>query len=1392
MAISTNGTIITRLAGALYGEYLSNASYAEVSTTAPAAVASNWLSNDFASKTDLQLANTVLSNLGLTSIAGLNNWLSAQLTAAGSTSAAKGAKLVSILNDFSQMSADATYGSYATAFNANTAASLAASQKAGSAIGSFATSGAIAAAAATAAAAAAVAAEVAAKVIADAAAAKVIADVAAAKVTADAAAAKVISDAAAAAVAPQKFALTIGVDNGADFTGKGGSDIYTATTTSTGLQTLTAGDVLSGGDGADTLQITTTAISSVGTGVITTSIETISATATVGTLTVDASTMAGVTNVTNSGSTAAVIVTGLATIPVVNITATNVDTTVTETAVAVAGATDAMTINLNGAGTTANVNINVDGIEILNVAANGTASGGTSSTVSLVDTAAVTTLNVTGTAGAKLAVNLSGATATVTGIVTSADGSDDVAITADATDKLSVNMGPGNDKVRISNIAATHTIDGGAGTDTLISTAAITVVTGANISGFEAVSVGAVSVALPVATNTLSAVTFTGTGGSVTGLATGGVITQVAGGTNTVVNTGWTGAADALTVNFGTATSTTLTAQSLTATLALEEVTINNLQLSTDVSTRTVGATGDALKTINVVSNGSAPVIIAGGGAALTKVNAAGVTGAVTISTNVATAGAALTGGAGNDVITGGVGADTIVGGEGNDTITGNQGADNLTGGAGVDTFSFALNSAVTGTAQISGAVLTDTITDFVTGTDKLNIAQVTSFLGNYSNLTTGLAGVATAAAGGVAAGQAFFSIADNTLYVNSTNTAALAGTDTIIKFGTSVTGLTGTDFTTFGTQGAGVTIALTGTSQTVSNTAAVALQSTTGNDLINSTAAFLASSAIDGGLGVDTLTLSDTTLSGTQLGTWAFSGVAGAGVTPLTSIEVVNLVNGSGGIVTGPAYAGIAINNTSATLGSSVTLGAGANQSFTATGAGSNTVVLAAGLGQSATITGAFGVANSVTLGGTGQTVTIGAGTNSIVVPTTTIANGSTISGSSTGLLDTLALGALGTYVLGTAAATATSTKMTGIDAITTVGATTLTLTPGNALTVTPDDSSNTYSNATAGATGTVTLVNGPLAATTTGLSGVGNFTVTGHDSTGLLTNSASGTVSVTTAGATATTFTSTQPMSIVSGTTTGGAITVAGAGAYTLTTVVAGVNVTQGTGETGAVGITMAASTGANTFTSVAGGGAMNVIAAGLTAGAVVTIAGAAANNTTTVTLGALDVFTGVGGITHTGTGSLIVNEVALTVAGLAGFLTGSATGLDTWNLAATGGGVSTIVGTGGLSNPTAIDTVSNFKVSGADVFKNGVAATTLNNLVIATADITTLSAAIGTAAVNAGATLAANTQAYLITVNAGTAAGTYAFQNLGADANVTAADFMIKLIGTQVAIVVGDFIV
>jgi serralysin len=71
--------------------------------------------------------------------------------------------------------------------------------------------------------------------------------------------------------------------------------------------------------------------------------------------------------------------------------------------------------------------------------------------------------------------------------------------------------------------------------------------------------------------------------------------------------------------------------------------------------------------------------------------------------------GQTYTGGAGNDVLTGGAGADVFVGG---------GGGDNMTGGAGADTFRYTA-------ASDSRSDAYDIITDFTTGSDKLDLAGV-------------------------------------------------------------------------------------------------------------------------------------------------------------------------------------------------------------------------------------------------------------------------------------------------------------------------------------------------------------------------------------------------------------------------------------------------------------------------------------------------------------------------------------------------------------------------------------------------------------------------------------------------------------------------------------------
>ncbi|SFK69470.1 M10 family metallopeptidase C-terminal domain-containing protein, partial [Caulobacter sp. UNC279MFTsu5.1] len=87
------------------------------------------------------------------------------------------------------------------------------------------------------------------------------------------------------------------------------------------------------------------------------------------------------------------------------------------------------------------------------------------------------------------------------------------------------------------------------------------------------------------------------------------------------------------------------------------------------------------------------------------------------IVTGVANFGFTINGSSGGDTLTGGSGADTINGAGGADWIRGGGGGDALAGGAGVDTFLYAVGD--------STSAQWDTITDFATGEDKLDISAV-------------------------------------------------------------------------------------------------------------------------------------------------------------------------------------------------------------------------------------------------------------------------------------------------------------------------------------------------------------------------------------------------------------------------------------------------------------------------------------------------------------------------------------------------------------------------------------------------------------------------------------------------------------------------------------------
>jgi len=135
MAISTNGAIIARFVGGLYNTVLSNATYLELVSQDSSALANKLYAADFGKKTDLEVGTAIVANLGMSALTGLDAFVAAQLTAAGAAN--KGAKIVSMLNDFSAMTADTTYGTYATAFNTKVDAALASSQTTGKAEAKF-------------------------------------------------------------------------------------------------------------------------------------------------------------------------------------------------------------------------------------------------------------------------------------------------------------------------------------------------------------------------------------------------------------------------------------------------------------------------------------------------------------------------------------------------------------------------------------------------------------------------------------------------------------------------------------------------------------------------------------------------------------------------------------------------------------------------------------------------------------------------------------------------------------------------------------------------------------------------------------------------------------------------------------------------------------------------------------------------------------------------------------------------------------------------------------------------------------------------------------------------------------------------------------------------------
>jgi len=372
--------------------------------------------------------------------------------------------------------------------------------------------------------------------------------------------------------------------------------------------------------------------------------------------------------------------------------------------------------------------------------------------------------NVTGSAGDDVIAGGSG-----NDIIVGGDGNDGI-VGGVGIDNLS--GGAGNDTFTVGAVAqfvgltSVETVSGGTGNDILlfnVGNNAMTVAA-ADLLGINSVETITVLSGNATAAVTLSDAVFTANG--VTTIALGSDATSTAavqlsasgvGSANSVTFTAGRAAAtsDSLvggsgndSFAFNTNTSGDALAAGdtvsggagndlLTVTLATNALTAVTLTNVTNIERLTVSGTTLNAGTITLVNGNFATVT----GAAITASSLTTGTFSLDASAEVEST-LSITGGGGADTIIGGQVADTISGGTGADVITGGSGADSLTGGLGADTFVYASVAQSNGTA-------TDTITDFVTGEDKLQVTL------NYATLVNSLDINAVRSSAGVAGSSA-------------------------------------------------------------------------------------------------------------------------------------------------------------------------------------------------------------------------------------------------------------------------------------------------------------------------------------------------------------------------------------------------------------------------------------------------------------------------------------------------------------------------------------------------------------------------------------------------------------------------------------------------------------
>ncbi|MDA9612015.1 hypothetical protein N9S63_01875 [OM182 bacterium] len=624
----------------------------------------------------------------------------------------------------------------------------------------------------------------------------------AATVTAEKAA--VDTSATAAAVIPgSSQTLTTGTDVK---NGGAGDDSFLGVVGAT--STLNAGDLLTGGAGEDTLQITLTGGADLSlSGVVSNSIEKYMVsnftTVDVADDSVDMSQAGGIKTISLSGSNTNgdTVFTNVGAIVNAEMLSGQGDLTITNTAAAVVGTADVASLTLSGQTVSTFTEAGAaGGLETLNVASNG----------------ATNDVDITSTNNSLKTVNISGAsklTSTVASstlaTVNAADMTGKFNLTTNVTGDLTVTGGSADDTFTFAGTTYTNAdvIDGGGGIDSLIMGTAVTAAsTLKNVSNVEAlVMTGGADVTLAGDANIMNFVFSTDTGANAlvlnAGVTAPAIVTLGLTGVDTVNNA----ASTALTVN-GVAAAIDLSSAITGGALGADTINItadtNNdvaiaMSTMTNIDVINVLDFGDAAITAAKKASGKDVSLTTAGYATAITIDATALDAAITdddgnllindadesaekltvdgtLATKVLTikggeAGDTITGGSANDIIHGNGGADTIIlTAGGNDTVEGGAGNDTISAGA-----------TLTALDTIDGGDGIDTLS--VTNLAAANLAGVSNVEVLAFNGTVNLATDLSFDSLNLTAGSNPDSVTFSTGYTNAT-TVTLEDNDTVIN----------------------------------------------------------------------------------------------------------------------------------------------------------------------------------------------------------------------------------------------------------------------------------------------------------------------------------------------------------------------------------------------------------------------------------------------------------------------------------------------------------------------------------------------------------------------------------------------------------------------------------